>query len=331
MQTRRVPCRLRSAERRGSETVRPHRRIGHRRAAVGAGRAGLREVALQLRLLLGCGTSLEIATVVAACGAVVRRPGTVLVVTEAGKAHRVQPRRTAGWGHRGPGRRGAGDRAGQARAPADRGGRRRLHRPVRRDQPGGPRDACARAWVPCLAAALRYLDSGAAAVLIMGTGGVAGYAVAGAGRVTGRPGRSSLPPMVRMHGACRAAARRHPEPMARRPEKRASASASGWCPVRRRELGAERSQTRCACMPRVSPGNWPRAGTAAQRQGSPARPRPTGAAAPRGLHCQRIKGSRPSGQMRADDRHGQRRPGPALKGERHEHDAHNDLHGVRYP
>jgi hypothetical protein len=41
------------------------------------------DVALQLRLLLSRGISLAIATVVGARGAVIRRPGTVLVVTEA--------------------------------------------------------------------------------------------------------------------------------------------------------------------------------------------------------------------------------------------------------
>jgi hypothetical protein len=55
---------------------------------------------------------------------------------------------------------------------------------------------------PAPAAALRHLDSGTAAVLIIGTRGVAGYAVVGADRVTGRPGRSSLPPAV-IHDARR--------------------------------------------------------------------------------------------------------------------------------
>jgi hypothetical protein len=42
-------------------------------------------VALQLRLLLSRGTWVAIATVINARGAVVLRPGTVLVVTEAGE------------------------------------------------------------------------------------------------------------------------------------------------------------------------------------------------------------------------------------------------------
>ncbi len=45
-------------------------------------------------------------------------------------------------------------------------------------------------------AMLRYLDSGAAAVLIIGTCGAAGSAVVGADRAAGQPGRPSLPSAV---------------------------------------------------------------------------------------------------------------------------------------
>jgi XdhC and CoxI family len=51
------------------------------------------DVALQLRLLLSSGTSLAIATVVGAHGTVLRRPGTVLVVTEAGQTIGFNPAR----------------------------------------------------------------------------------------------------------------------------------------------------------------------------------------------------------------------------------------------
>jgi hypothetical protein len=71
---------------------------------------GWQDVALPFRFLLSRGTSLAIATVVGARGPVVRRPGTVLVLTEAGQTIGVPPGRAAGRGHPGPGRRGTGDR-----------------------------------------------------------------------------------------------------------------------------------------------------------------------------------------------------------------------------
>jgi hypothetical protein len=44
--------------------------------------------------------------------------------------------------------------------------------------------------------ALRYLDSGAATVLVIGTCGVSGHAVIGADRLAGRLGRPELPAQV---------------------------------------------------------------------------------------------------------------------------------------
>ena len=91
------------------------------------------DVALPLRLLLGRGPWLAIATVVGARGAVVRRPGTVLAVTEAGQIIGFNP---AGPLDRAIPDLAAHQRAEQAPPPADRKGRRRLYRPVRPDQPG---------------------------------------------------------------------------------------------------------------------------------------------------------------------------------------------------
>ena len=91
------------------------------------------DVALPLRLLLGRGPWLAIATVVGARGAVVRRPGTVLAVTEAGQIIGFNP---AGPLDRAIPDLAAHHRAEQAPPPADRKERRRLHRPVRPDQPG---------------------------------------------------------------------------------------------------------------------------------------------------------------------------------------------------
>jgi xanthine/CO dehydrogenase XdhC/CoxF family maturation factor len=156
---------------------------------------GWQDVALQLRLLLSCGTSLAIATVVGAHGTIVRRPGTVLVVTEAGQ--------TIGFNPAGPLDGAIRDLAAEALAT----GRDRLQRlRIEQDAAGyiglsgeisldvhamrvDAADSAYRAM-------LRYLDSGAAAVLIIGTCGAAGSAVIGADRVVGQPGRSGLPPAV---------------------------------------------------------------------------------------------------------------------------------------
>jgi hypothetical protein len=64
---------------------------------------------------------------------------------------------------------------------------------------------------PASGAMLRYLDSGAAAVQIIGTCGAAGAAVIGADRVAGQPGRPALPPAV-IQDARSLPGRRHTAP-----------------------------------------------------------------------------------------------------------------------
>jgi xanthine dehydrogenase accessory factor len=159
-----------------------------------------RDTALQLRLLLGCGISLAIATVVAARGTILR-PGTVLAVTGAGT--------TIGFNPAGPLDGAIRDLAAEALATGqDRLEYLRI-------------DADAASYIglsgeislqvhamrvpatdPASAAALRHLDSGAAAVLVIGTGGLTGMAVVGADRVTGPPGCRGLPPAVIQDARC---------------------------------------------------------------------------------------------------------------------------------
>ena len=153
------------------------------------------DVALQLRLLLGRGISLAIATVLAARGAAVRQPGTVLVVTESGL--------TIGFNPAGPLDGAIRDLAAQAFAT----GRVRLaHLRIEADAANyiglageiGLEVHAMRVPAPgsAFASALRHLDSGTAVVLVIGICGRAGYAVVGADRVTGQPGCSGLPPAV---------------------------------------------------------------------------------------------------------------------------------------
>jgi xanthine dehydrogenase accessory factor len=153
------------------------------------------DVALQLRLLLSRGTSLAIATVVGMRGAVIRPPGTVLVVTEAGE--------TIGFNPAGPLDGAIRDLAGQAlatgqdklqrlRIEQDAAGYIGLSGQISLDIHAMRVDAAD----PAFGAMLRYLDSGAAAVLIIGTRGVAECAVVGADRVVGQPDRPSLPSPV---------------------------------------------------------------------------------------------------------------------------------------
>lgn len=152
-------------------------------------------VALQLRLLLNCGTSLAIATVLDAHGTAVRRPGTVLVVTEAGQ--------TIGFNPAGPLDGAIRDLAAEAlatgrdrleclRIEQDAAGYIGLSGEISLDVHAMRVDAAD----PASGAMLRYLDSGAATVLIIGTCGAAGSAVVGADHVIGQPGRSALPEAV---------------------------------------------------------------------------------------------------------------------------------------
>jgi len=156
---------------------------------------GWQDVALQLRLLLRRGTSLAIATVVGARGAVVRQPGTVLVVTEAGQ--------TIGFNPAGPLDGAIRDLAAEAlatgqdrleclRIEEDAAAYIGLSGPISLDVHAMRVDAAD----PAFGAMLRYLDSGVAAVLIIGTCGATGSAVVGTDRVVGPASRPCLPSAV---------------------------------------------------------------------------------------------------------------------------------------
>ena len=166
------------------------------RAHTGQGyAAALQDVALQLRLLLSRGTSLAIATVVSTSGAAVRPPGTVLVITDAGEI--------IGFNPAGPLDQTIRDLAAEALAT----GQERLeHLQIEEDAAAyiglsgeinlDVHAMRVRAGDPTFASMLRYLDSGAPAVLIIATRGTTGYAVVGADRVIGQPDRPGLPPPV---------------------------------------------------------------------------------------------------------------------------------------
>jgi xanthine dehydrogenase accessory factor len=152
----------------------------------------LREVALQLRILLDSGTSFAIATVLGTRGTALRRPGTVVVLSESGQ--------TIGANPAGPLDRAIRDLA----AEALRTGRDRLGRLEIDHEAASYIGLCGeagldvhatrvRAGDPMFGSALRYLDSGTATVLVIGTGGVSGHAVIGADRVAGRLSRPGLP------------------------------------------------------------------------------------------------------------------------------------------
>jgi xanthine dehydrogenase accessory factor len=168
------------------------------------------DLALQLRHLLSRGTSLAIATVLAAHGTVVRRPGTVLVLTQAGQ--------TIGFNPAGPLDGAIADLAAEALATGqdrleclqiepDAAAYIGLSGEIRLDVHAMRMDAADSAS----AAMLRYLDSGAAAVLIIGTRGAAGAAVIGADHVAGQPGRPALPPAA-IQDARSLLGRRHTAP-----------------------------------------------------------------------------------------------------------------------
>jgi xanthine/CO dehydrogenase XdhC/CoxF family maturation factor len=152
----------------------------------------LQDLALQLRLMLASGTSVAIATVLGAGGNALRRPGTAVVVSQSGQ--------TLGLNPAGPLDGAIKDLAASALAT----GQDRLERlDIDREAASyiGLSGAVSLdihatrvpAGNPMLAAALRYLDSGAATVLAVGTRGVTGHAVIGADRVAGRLSRPGLP------------------------------------------------------------------------------------------------------------------------------------------
>lgn len=155
----------------------------------------LRDVALQLRLLLSRGIPVAIATVVGARGTEVRRPGTVVVITGSGQAIGFNP---------------AGPLDGAIRdlaAKALTTGRAQLQR-LEIDKDAASYIGLAGdvsldvhamhvpAGDPAFGGALRHLDSGAAAVMVIGTRGLSGYAVIGADRITADPSWPQLPPAV---------------------------------------------------------------------------------------------------------------------------------------
>lgn len=153
------------------------------------------DAALQMRLLLSRGISLAIATIVGGRGAAVRQPGSVLVVTEAGESIGFNPA-------------GPLDRAirGLAVGVLACGQDRLEHLRIDKDAAAyigysgeiglDVHVMHVRGADPAFASVLRYLDSGAAAVLIIGTRGTAGCAVVGADRVVGQLGRCALPAPV---------------------------------------------------------------------------------------------------------------------------------------
>jgi xanthine dehydrogenase accessory factor len=152
----------------------------------------IREIAFELRLLLHRGISFALATVVGAQGVILRKVGTVMVACESGDTIGVN-------------RGGCLDRAIQELAAqvlstgADRleryeidqdaasyiglSGRVSLDVHVMRATAGDP----------AFDDVLRYLDSPAATVAVIGTRGMSGCAAVGPDRVVGRLGWAELP------------------------------------------------------------------------------------------------------------------------------------------
>jgi xanthine/CO dehydrogenase XdhC/CoxF family maturation factor len=240
---------------------------GHRGARVGAEGPGWQDVALQLRLLLSRSTSLAIATVVGARGPVVRQPGTVLVLTEAGQ--------TIGFNPAGPLDGAIRDLAAEALAT----GQDRLEcLPIEADAAayiGRSGQISLEVYAmrvdaadPAFGAMLRYLDSGMAAVVI----------IAPAARPDlpwSEPATSPAWPAApacrrrssRTHGPCSAAATRHLGPTALAVRKAARASASGCGPAHRHGPSPEPEPGRTASVrPAHTSAAGPPAATTAQRQ-----------------------------------------------------------------
>ena len=155
----------------------------------------LRDVALRLRLMLTSDTSVAIATVVGTGGTALRRPGTVVVVSESGQ--------TIGFNPAGPLDGAIRDLAAEVLAT----GQDRLERlDIDHEAASyiGLSGAVSldvhatrvRADGPAFGSVLRYLHSGAATVLALGTCGVSGHAVIGADRVAGRLSWPELPALV---------------------------------------------------------------------------------------------------------------------------------------
>jgi xanthine/CO dehydrogenase XdhC/CoxF family maturation factor len=155
----------------------------------------LRDLALQLRFLLGLGTSFAIATVLCAQGAAVRRTGTVLALATSGQ--------TAGFNPAGP----LDGAMRKLAAEALFTGQDRLER-LEIDAEAasyigltGNADldvhaARVQAGNPVFSNILRHLDRGNAAVIIIGTRGVSGYAEVGPAHLAGSLGWAELPTPV---------------------------------------------------------------------------------------------------------------------------------------
>ena len=159
------------------------------------GGRGLRDMALPLRLMLASGTPLAIATVVGARGTALRRPGTVVVVSESGE--------TLGFNPSGPLDKAIRDlTAGALAAGQDRLERLDIDHEAASyvGLSGGVSLDIHATRVgsgdPMFSSALRYLDSRAATVLAVGTRGVSGHAVIGADRVAGQLSLPELPAQV---------------------------------------------------------------------------------------------------------------------------------------
>ena len=160
-----------------------------------APRPDLREVALQLRLLLSLGISFALATVVSVTGAAVRRAGTVMVLTESGQAIGFRPAGCLDGAIRdlaaevlstGQDRLEHLEIDAEAASYIGLSGRVSLQVHATRVQAG---DAA-------FGNALRHLDSGDAHVVIIGTRGISGVAVVGQARTAGTLGWPELPPPV---------------------------------------------------------------------------------------------------------------------------------------
>ena len=155
----------------------------------------LRDVALQLRLMLDGGISFAIATVVDTRGSALRRPGTVVVISEQGQ--------TIGFNPAGPLDKAIRDLAAVALTTRqDRLERLDIdHEAASYIGLSGAvsldvHATRVRAGDPMFGGALRHLDSGAATVLAIGTCGVSGHAVIGAHCVAGRLSWPELPAQV---------------------------------------------------------------------------------------------------------------------------------------
>jgi xanthine dehydrogenase accessory factor len=155
----------------------------------------LRDMALRLRVMLSSGTSIAIATVLGAHGTALRQPGTVVVIGESGE--------TVGFNPAGPFDGAIRDLAAQTLAT----GQDQVQRlEIERDAVSyiGLSGAASldvhatrvRSGDPVFGTALRYLDSGAATVLVTGTRGISGHSVIGADRIAGRLSWPELPAQI---------------------------------------------------------------------------------------------------------------------------------------